>query len=72
MDLEKIAVRTAMVLSISYAALTGSPIGEALIQTGSGSYLCTQCFATVIMRVGTIVPARWQSEQHGIIVVCER
>ncbi|KAJ5991337.1 hypothetical protein N7499_011996 [Penicillium canescens] len=53
MDLEKIAVRTGMVLSISFAALTGSPIAEALIQTGDGSYLYAQCFATVIMLVGT-------------------
>jgi hypothetical protein len=53
MDLEKIAVRTGMVLSISFAALTGSPIAGALIQSGSGSYLYAQCFATVIMLVGT-------------------
>jgi asparagine N-glycosylation enzyme membrane subunit Stt3 len=53
MDLERIAVRSGMVLSISVAALTGSPIAGALIQTGNGSYLYVQCFATFIMLAET-------------------
>jgi len=54
-DPKKAGVRMGMVLTvISVPALTGSPLGGALVQRGHGSYLYAQMFAGTSMALGFI------------------
>ena len=55
-DPKKAGVRMGMVLSVvSFAALTGSPLGGLLIQKKSGSYLYAQIFAASSLTLGFII-----------------
>ena len=55
-DIKQIGVRTgALFFAVAIAALTGSPIGGALISNEHGSYMHAQIFAGVMMLAGTLV-----------------
>lgn len=60
-DLQKVGIRIGMIFTIvSFASLTGAPIGGALLQKGNGNYLYAQLFAATTILVGgfVIVAAR--------------
>ena len=60
-DLRKAGVRMGMVFSVvSFACLTGSPLGGALIQKRGGGYLYAQMFAASALTCGclTLLAAR--------------
>ena len=60
-DLKKAGVRMGMVFSVvSFACLTGSPLGGALIEKRGGGYLYAQMFAASLLTCGclTLLAAR--------------
>ncbi len=62
-DLKKTGVRVGMVFSVvSFACLTGPPLGGALIQKRGGGYLYAQMFAASVLACGclTLMAARFK------------
>ncbi len=61
-DIRQIGVRNGTLFAIvSIAALTGNPIGGALISRNDGGFLYLQIFCGVSMAVGTVlfIASRW-------------
>lgn len=65
-DLSKAGVRMGMIFSIvSFACLTGSPIGGALIERAGGGYTGGQVFAGVVVLVGSACLVCARREKTG-------
>lgn len=67
-DLRKTGVRMGMVFSIvSFACLTGSPIGGALIQRRNGDYLYAQLFAGSVLVCGCLTLTAARIAETGLV-----
>ncbi|KZF21754.1 putative MFS monocarboxylate transporter [Xylona heveae TC161] len=66
-DLKRTGVRMGMVFSvISFACLTGAPIGGALVQRGNGHYLYAQMFAGSMLVCGSLILLAARTAKIGL------
>ena len=70
-DLSKAGVRLGMIMScVSFACLTGPPIGGWLLQAREGSYIGAQAFfgSVVAAAVGFLIGARFLKTKGALIM----
>ncbi|KAL7267498.1 hypothetical protein RUND412_009914 [Rhizina undulata] len=69
-DLSKAGTRMGMIFSIvSFASLTGTPIGGALVQKAGGNYWSAQTFAGIVVLLGSIILAASRIAKTGLNVM---